>query len=198
MKKLIFLAVSNVFFIQCQSQKISKDMISNLDNKSEKLTKIMKDSREDIIINKEHIIYTSANVGFGEVKYNEETYFSFVKNFYPSKSIENKGIAFNNGSPVGIWYYFDELGNLIKEENTDEGYDFSPEDVVEYCEKHKIQLPKGYQDSGFQTKVDKREENGKKVWKISHQISGDEIEKLILDGKTGKELSKKIVPFINN
>ncbi|QDP86676.1 hypothetical protein FNJ88_09490 [Chryseobacterium sp. SNU WT5] len=173
-------------------------MISNLDNKSEKLTKIMKDSREDIIINKEHIIYTSANVGFGEVKYNEETYFSFVKNFYPSKSIENKGIAFNNGSPVGIWYYFDELGNLIKEENTDEGYDFSPEDVVEYCEKHKIQLPKGYQDSGFQTKVDKREENGKKVWKISHQISGDEIEKLILDGKTGKELSKKIVPFINN
>ncbi len=36
----------------------------------------------------------------------------FVKNSYPSKSIENKGIAFNNGSPVGIWYYFDETGKL--------------------------------------------------------------------------------------
>ncbi|QDP86675.1 hypothetical protein FNJ88_09475 [Chryseobacterium sp. SNU WT5] len=173
-------------------------MISNLDNKSEKLTKIMKDSREDIIINKEHIIYTSANVGFGEVKYNEETYFSFVKNFYPSKSIENKGIAFNNGSPVGIWYYFDETGKLIKEENTDEGYNFTPENLINYCEKHKINLPKGYQDSGYQTKVLKQEIDGKKVWFISHQISGDQIKEIYLYGKTGEKLSRKIVPFINN
>lgn len=173
-------------------------MIPTIDNKFEKITKEMKDSREDVIIDEEHVIYTFANVGFGKVNYNEANYFSIVKNFYPSKNIENKGISFSNGSPVGMWYYFDESGKLIKEENTDEGYDFTPEHIINYCEKHKINLPKGYQDSGYQTKVLKREIDGKKVWLISYQISGDQIKEIYLDGKTGEEMSTKIVPFINN
>ena len=122
MKRLIFLTLINIFFIKCQSQKTTMIMIPTIDNKFEKITKEMKDSREDVIIDEEHVIYTFANVGFGKVNYNEANYFSIVKNFYPSKNIENKGVSFNNGSPVGIWYYFDESGKLIKEENTDEGY----------------------------------------------------------------------------
>ena len=70
--------------------------------------------------------------------------------------------------------------------------------VINYCEKHKINLPKGYQDSGYQTKVLKQEIHGKKVWFISYQISGDQIKEIYLDGKTGEELRRKIVPFINN
>ena len=90
---------------------------------------------------------------------------------------------------------------MIKEENTDEGYDFKPEDVVKYCESHKIKLPKGYQDSGYQTSVYKREVEGKKVWAISYVIAvGKEefIEEIILDGKSGKLLDKQKVPYINN
>ena len=198
MKRLIFLTLINIFFIKCQSQKTTMIMIPTIDNKFEKIRKEMKDSREDVIIDEEHVIYTFANVGFGKVNYNEANYFSIVKNFYPSKNIENKGVSFNNGSPVGIWYYFDESGKLIKEENTDEGYDFTPENIINYCEKHKINLPKGYQDSGYQTKVLKQEIHGKKVWFISYQISGDQIKEIYLDGKTGEEMRRKIVPFINN
>lgn len=125
-------------------------------------------------------------------------FFCYTYLFYQNGNIKEKGVTLNNGSSVGIWYYFDESGQLIKEENTDGDYDFTPENIINYCEKHKINLPKGYQDSGYQTKVLKQEIDGKKVWFISYQISGDKIKEIYLDGKTGEELSRKIVPFINN
>ncbi|WP_228414862.1 hypothetical protein [Chryseobacterium sp. G0201] len=146
-------------------------------------------------------IYISSKVGYNLTSYYNNSFFMQVKNYYPSRNIENKGIAFNEGAPIGIWYYFDESGKLIKEENTDDGYDFTPKDVVKYCESHKIKLPKGYQDSGYKTSVYKKEIEGKKVWQISYVIAvGKEefIEEIILDGKTGKLIKKKQVSYINN
>lgn len=185
-------------FIQCQSQKNIKTMIPTIDNKYEKFEKDMTESRVDIKTENTYIIYTSANSGYGITYFYKQEYFSLIKNFYPSKKLENKGIKFNDGSRIGIWYYFDDSGKLIKEENTDEGYDFSPEKVVKYCEKNKINLPKGYHDSGFQTQVLKHDFEGKKVWKIIHKITDDKIEEITLDGKTGKELQRKVVPFHNS
>ncbi len=173
-------------------------MIPTIDKKFERFVKELKNSREDVITDNEHILYTSAHVGFGKVIYSKNSYYSTIKNFYSSRNIESKGISFNNGSAVGIWYYFDQTGRLAREEDTDAGYNFSPDDVIKYCEKHNINLPKGYQDSGFQTSVLKEELNTKKVWVISHQISGDQIERIVLDGNTGMEVHKERVPFINN
>lgn len=198
MKKIIIIFILFGTFIQCQSQNNSKMMKPTIDNKFETITKKVDNGREDEIIGKDHFIYTSAKIGFGEVRFNEDSYFSVIKNFYPSKMIQNKGISFTEGSGIGIWFHYNEAGKLIKEENTEEGYDFKPEQVIAYCEKNKIKLPRGYQSSGFHTKILKERFEGNKVWKITHQIAGDQIEEITLDGKNGKEIKRMKAPFINN
>ncbi len=91
--------------------------------------------------------------------------------------IREKGVLINEGPQIGIWYEFDEQGNLIKEIDTD----------------------KGYETSGFQTTIYKEEsEQGNNIWKIEYQSSGDQTTEIILDGITGKELDKKIIPYENN
>ncbi|EKB57644.1 YD repeat (two copies) [Bergeyella zoohelcum CCUG 30536] len=170
-------------------------MIPTVDNKFEKVPTENRTRKK--IENGKVTIFISAEIGFNETVYFEDSYFNIVKNFYKSTYILNKGIEFNEGSPIGIWYYYDESGKLIKEEDTDIGYDFGPMEVVKYCKENKIVLPKGYQPTGYQTRVLKQEFEGKKVWRISYQIAGDKIQQILLDGKTGKELQKKIVPFYN-
>jgi len=197
MKKILILTLFSIF-TQCHSQKNSKIMIPTVDKEFETITKKIDDGRKDEINGKNHIIYTSAKIGFGEVKYNEDSYFSVIKNFYPSKNIQNKGVAFNEGAPIGIWYYFDQSGKLTKEENTDENYEFTYQNIITYCELNKINLSKGYKDSGYQTKVLKLDYESRNVWQISHQITADQIQEIILDGKNGKEITRKTVPFINN
>ncbi|WP_454046634.1 hypothetical protein [Chryseobacterium sp. Marseille-Q8038] len=142
-------------------------------------------------------IFSASKDGYGLSIYYENSFYKSDKLYYKNGYIKNKSLSFNMGSPVGILYYFDKSGKLIKEENTDEGYDFKSENIIAYCEKNKIDLPKGYHDSGYQARVLKQDFEGKKVWRISHQIAGDKIEEIILDGKTGKELQKKTVPFYN-
>lgn len=200
MKKIITLVLMTLF-TQCQAQKTQNIMMPKIDNYLEKITKKFDKSRIDEINNSEHIIYTSANVGFGEAHYFNHSYFIILKNFFKNSIIQNKGVAFTEGSPIGTWYHFDESGNLIKEENTDEGYDFGPLDVVKYCEKNNIKLPKGYQTSGYQTDVYKREIDGRKVWVISYALSINKqsyVDEITLDGKTGKLLNKQRNTYINN
>lgn len=104
----------------------------------------------------------------------------------------------NEGDQIGIWYEFDEQGNLVKEINTDEGYTFGWEQVLEYCEENKIEVTKGYVKGGFQTTIYKEELEGKKVWVISHLLSPILIARKTLDGTTGKILKTEEVEFINH
>ncbi|WP_336960812.1 hypothetical protein [Chryseobacterium contaminans] len=188
--------LSLVIVLSCKSQKINKTIIPTVDNKFEIINT---EELKDITINdNKTTTFVSAKIGSGYTEYFKDSYFIIVKNYYSSKSIENKGIAFNEGSQVGIWYYYDESGKLIREENTDEGYGFTPEKVVEYCEKNKIELPKGYHESGYYTNVRKETLNGKKVWVIKYLIPGGDIQRVVLDGQTGKELEKKVVPFVSS
>ncbi|WP_326981327.1 hypothetical protein VUJ46_13790 [Chryseobacterium sp. MYb264] len=172
----------------------------NLDCSFERFDQKMDDeSRIDVINQKEHIIYTSANVGFGEARYETDSYFMSIKNFNPSRNIENKGWAFIQGSPIGVWCFFDEVGTLVKKENMDEGYAFTPEDIIKYCKKNNIELSKGYHErDGYQTSVYKNELNGKKVWLLSYIISlnkQDKEIKLTLDGQTGKVIKREEFPY---
>ena len=208
MKNLMILSLLNIF-IQCQSQKINKSMIPIVDNRFEKFdiytfNKLLSTDNSFAISQINNDVteqLQKQSYGFIDRIFYTKSYFIYVKKYSSNYSIKEKGLLFNQGSQIGIWYYFDESGKLIKEENTDEGYDFTPEDVVKYCESHKIKLPKGYQDSGYKTSVYKKEIDGKKVWQISYVIAvGKEefIEEIILDGKTGKLIKKKQVSYINN
>ncbi|SUV52724.1 hypothetical protein [Bergeyella zoohelcum] len=155
-------------------------------------------SRIDFETETDHTIYTSANSGYSIVCFYKSNNFSYIKNYFPSRNIQNKGIRFNNGSQIGIWYHYDESGKLIKEEDTDIGYDFGPMEVLRYCKKNGISLPKGYQEYGFHTRVLKLEREGKKVWKIFYPIKSDLMKEIVLDGKTGKELEIKFKPIKNS
>ncbi|WP_336703848.1 hypothetical protein [Chryseobacterium indologenes] len=202
MNKIIMLMWLSIF-IQCQSQKIDKYMIPIVDNKYEKfdIENFQKKSVRGYLKVRENsntYIQDFQSPGYREMIYNDNLFYKVTKFFYENGNIEKKGCLFNEGSVAGIWYYFDKSGKIIKEENTDEGYGFKPEDIIVYCEKNKINLSKGYHDSGYQTRVLKQDFEGKKVWRISHQTGGDSIEEIILDGKTGKELQKKTVPFYNS
>ncbi|MEN4759606.1 hypothetical protein ABEG63_04625 [Chryseobacterium sp. C39-AII1] len=195
MKKIVIFIWLSIF-IQCQTQNIKNTII---DSRFEVFDRNLDKSRVDKIDGLIHIIYTGGKTGYSEVGYDTNRYFMYVKNFYASKGIENKGWAFNQGAPIGLWYYFDEDGKLIKEENTDEGYAFTPENIIKYCEQNGINLSKGYHErDGYQTSVYKNELDGKKVWLISYLISfnkQDKEVKLTLDGQTGKVIKREEFPY---
>lgn len=165
----------------------------------EKYENSKKNGEVRILIKDRLSIYMDYSEGYSHVIYSDLSYFSCIKNYFKSGNIEIKGVSFNNGSEYGISYEFDKEGNLIKTINTDEGYDFSWEKVILYCEEHKIPLTKGFKEfSGFQTTIYKKEEDGKKVWQITYQIAADKLLQLVLDGKTGKKIEQKELDFVNN
>ncbi|WP_426477424.1 hypothetical protein ACP3T3_19655 [Chryseobacterium sp. CBSDS_008] len=192
-------------FTRFQSQELQNKMIPKIDNKFEKFD--IKTFNENINSDESFILLKSADgiqqlqkqsYGFINRLFYKENQFVLIKKFYNNYNLKEKGLLFNEGSPIGIWYYFDESGKLIKEENTDEGYRFTPEKIVKYCEKNKIELPKGYHESGFYTRVRKDVLNGKKVWIIEYLIPDGDIQKVVLDGQSGAELERKMVQFVSS
>lgn len=67
------------------------------------------------------------------------------KEFNSKGIIAKKGIKFKNyGCELGIWYEFDDLGNLIKETDTDKNYKITFPDIVKYCIENNIDLKDEY------------------------------------------------------
>lgn len=137
--------------------------------------------------------------GYSKTTYHEKSSFYSVRNYFLNSFIEIKGIRFSNGSEYGIWYEFDEEGKLVKEINTDEGYDYGWEEILAYCDKNEIVLTKGYpKRGGIQTEIYKNEEEGKKIWTISYYNHKKDLHlQVTLDGVTGKELNKKELEFVD-
>ncbi|WP_333597423.1 hypothetical protein [Chryseobacterium flavum] len=203
MRKLIcFLSLVVIFSCKSQSKNI---IIPTINNKFEKFD--IKAFTENLIQDESFVLLKNADsiqqlqkqsYGFINRIFYHRNHFVLIKKFYHNYNLKEKGVLFNEGSPVGIWYHFDKSGKLIKEENTDEGYSFTPENVVKYCEKNKIELPEGYQKSGFHTQIIKEARNGKKVWVIKYLIPDGDIQMVVLDGQTGKEMERKTVPFVSS
>ena len=82
--------------------------------------------------------------GYTTAIYPHDSYFQIVKNYYTDGKIKEKGVAFHTGHPVGMWYLFDESGILVDCKNTDAGYSFTYEDVINYCHSNEIALTRGY------------------------------------------------------
>ena len=141
--------------------------------------------------------------GEDEIIYNYypfNSYFCLYKEFYASNGyIKQKGIAYVNGFAKGLWYEFDEKGFLVKTTDYDAPFTFSFEDILAYCRAHRIEVTKGYQRIGFQNGIHRFvNADGSCYWTIEHLKRDDLIEAIYLDGKTGKEIKREDIEYINN
>ncbi len=206
MKYFILSAIIiSTFVLGCTAQKnLNKQvMFPEIDNKFEKfdIVTFEKEStleKRTVTTESYFLEEDTQSSGYVSVKYPNNSVFSIVKLFYKNGNIREKGIQFNNGSEYGIWYKFDESGKLTEEENTDEGYQFSWDDVVEYCKKNKIKLAEGYPKGGWQTEIFKETDGAQNIWKITYQVAGELLNEVTLDSNTGSELSKREIIFSNN
>ena len=141
--------------------------------------------------------------GEDEIIYNYypfNSYFCLYKEFYASNGyIKQKGIAYVNGFAKGPWYEFDEKGFLVKTTDYDAPFTFSFEDILVYCRAHRIEVTKGYQRIGFHNEIHRFvNADGSCYWTIEHLKRDDLIEAIYLDGKTGKEIKREDIEYINN
>lgn len=159
-------------------------------------------------------MFGQKNNYYVSIQYNEDSYYAIKKIFNGNGIIQEKGAFFNGGDylKLGIWYQYDDTGKLLKEIDYDEGYKFSFQDVLNFCQLKKIKIVKGdvrKLPGGFYTQILKDENNGKKVWIIKYQdgikitenvvTDGNKVvyksvfEEIILDGQTGKVISEKTI-----
>ncbi len=127
---------------------------------------------------------TSSNIEYSEYETPPPpNLLEVYRGFHLNGKLKIKGIYYPNDVELGIWREYDDEGNLIKEENYDEGYEYSFEDVVKFLRLRGVDLFHRY------TSITRN--NG--VWNIVY-VKGDKYPKDIydidIDGKTGKVLSK--------
>ncbi|MCY0977040.1 hypothetical protein OUO26_06770 [Chryseobacterium sp. CY350] len=71
--------------------------------------------------------------------------FTIHKEFNLKGIIQEKWVNFRNGGgAVGIKYKFDDLGKLIKEDDTDKNFKITPQDVIKFCQENNIDLFSDY------------------------------------------------------
>ena len=132
--------------------------------------------------------------------YPSNSYFYSSKTFYPSNGyIMRKGINYVRGFAKKCWYEFDEKGILVKTTDYDAPFTFSFEDILAYCKAYHIEVTKGYQRIGFHNRIHRFvNADGSCYWTIEHLKRDDLIEAIYLDGKTGKEINRIEIEYINN
>jgi hypothetical protein len=134
------------------------------------------------------------------------TYFTVVKLFYKNGNIQSKGLMFNTISlgsfKQGIWYEFNEKGDLVNEIDYNKDYNFTFEKLIAFCKNENIPLILGpiKNGTGMHTHIRKINIDNTKqaAWEINWLKQPDSIEQIILDGNTGTLISKTSNPYINN
>jgi hypothetical protein len=152
-----------------------------------------------VVSNGIHSRYQRTEDGYAITVNLSDSYFLVIKEYYNNEGIKEKYVSFNSGDcPVGMGFFYDEMGKLIKEENFDAGYKFSIERVLEYLTKSKIPYSKGIVGAGYPTKIFKIDESGKMLWVIKWMIEPTKLEIIKLDGKSGKLIGKSYRNFSNS
>ncbi len=132
--------------------------------------------------------------------YPKDSYFYLYKGFYSSNGyIKEKGLLYVEDFAKGVWYDYDEKGNLVKTTDYDAFFKFTFEDVLVYCKAHNIEVTKGYHQIGYHNRILRfnNEEYGY-YWIIEHLIASDKLENIYLDGATGKEFKRIEREYVNN
>jgi hypothetical protein len=121
--------------------------------------------------------------------------FTIVKNFYKSGNIEVKFLIFNQGKfPVGVSYFFDESGNLIQEQDNEQLFTFTIEDLLLYLERQNIFLSKSvYGQFPIEGEVSIGRTFSAEVplWYVSIPVKGKEDDIWTIDGRTGLLVKKE-------
>ncbi|MCV9926913.1 hypothetical protein OIU83_04590 [Flavobacterium sp. LS1R49] len=102
-----------------------------------------RDEAEDYVLNNgtRVIEYGNAESGYFIEETPKKSLYVISKGFYLNLGIRAKGIKFGNvGCVLGIWYEFDEKGELIKETNYDKPFKIAIDDVVQFLENNKADL----------------------------------------------------------
>ena len=147
--------------------------------------------------------------GFYYEIYYPNALFHVFKHFYANGNIKEKGL-YGQNFEKGIWYEFDDTGKLIKETNYDLPFQFTFEDIVQYCKKNEIKLGKGFPGMGgggkewyerqLIARIYRKAFEGACYWEIQYKKEdltapqGTVEITVRLDGKTGKVLSKTVEP----
>jgi hypothetical protein len=211
MKVVLFLYFVSIFF-SCKSQ---HEMTNNNKNKNKMRTPVVTKDFEKFDFQKfdsiqGFSIYTLEDGTHLELlkeadeylsrETPKDSYFTLVKIFYLNGNVKEKGLSINSGDfRKGTFYYFDESGTLIREEDNDLLYKYSFEDLLKYLEKEKIPLTMGFIGSGIHTSIYKKNDTDGVKWLIRWLKETSSlpaiIEEIIIDGKNGNVISKREIEY---
>lgn len=110
---------------------------------------------------------------------------------FNNKSIENAFLREERSLKIGIWKEYNIDGDLIREIDYEEGFDFNLKNVLDYINSVPNLSPNGSVGS----KIDRNHND--KEWIISYSVSEEKKFEMNarLDGKTGKVISeRKLTP----
>ena len=138
-------------------------------------------------------------------EYHKDQYFYISKVYYPNGNIKEKGLYFlYGGFEKGVWYNFDEQGNLTDSIDHDEPYKFTFEQVLEFARKEGIEyrkfdveyeiLPPDTYTELYRFLDDYIK---KSVWIIRHwNQKRRQLEEITIDGVTGEVLERQFTDFL--
>lgn len=159
-------------------------------------------SLEEYLLDGSYVELSEAEIGKQYELIPPGSYFSLLKLYYPNGNIREKGFTYVHYFPSGVWYEFNEYGDLIREVDYDAPFTFTFDGVLKFCGENNIPVVKGYVPRGgvgFTTGI-RREVDGDKCWWIIeylNQTRGDRIEVVYLDGKTGVVIKQESMKYIN-
>lgn len=145
------------------------------------------------------VVYQKESDGVIAKIFSSSSNFILIKKFYENGNIQEKGLVFNSGFfKKGFWYYYNKEGELLRQENHDEGYKYTFEDLYKFLTRLKIPLTKGRITQDFHTKIFREIEGGRRVWYVHWLIKADKIEIITIDGKSGQILHKEYMEYSNS
>lgn len=188
--KYILILFSLVLFVSCQSAKTSYRINTLSESKSSDTFDIEKFNRLstggeywDTLKDGTIIRRMSSDIDFVEFAPPPiPNIMEIYKSFHLNGKLKVEGLRYPNKFGKGVWREYDEQGNLIKEEDYDEGYEYSFEDLLKFIYSRNIDL--------FDKYTSIRRYDG--IWKVIY-VQGEGYPKHIydvtIDGKTGKIIS---------
>jgi hypothetical protein len=83
------------------------------------------------------VMYSMTESGAYYLEYSTAiSFYKTVKNFHPNGMIKSQGSVVGKDFSVGLWQFYDEKGNLIKEVDEDKKFGkIKPKDILRFIEK---------------------------------------------------------------
>ena len=128
--------------------------------------------------------------GFTESRIPKNSYYEIYKEYYPNGILKQKGSLLGEHTAIGMWYYYDELGNLSETVNEDRKFGkFGYMDVLDFLIKNNY-VEKDTYKGIFKIRIVFSVED--LTWRIRATTAGYIINDYTIDGNTGEIKEHKI------